>query len=173
LDVREADILKVDLSQFGQFTITGNLPYYITSPIVEKTLALYPAMQRAVFLVQKEVAVRLTSGPGSRDYGYLSVATQLFANVEMLFTISPGAFKPPPKVDSAVVSLTPKPAPPGVDTKAFLRFIGRCFLQKRKTLRNNLRGSYDPTRLDAHPYASKRAEELSIDQLLELYAVLA
>ncbi len=108
LQVIEGDVLKTDFGQWGPAVVVGNLPYYITSPIVEKVLGLREQLARAVFLVQKEVAVRLTTGPGTRDYGYLSVLTQFYAEAEYLFTVPPGAFQPPPKVESAVVRLTPR-----------------------------------------------------------------
>ncbi len=105
LTIVEADVLKADLAQWGAVSVAGNVPYYITSPILEKTLRLGAQLIRAVFLVQKEVAERLTAHPGSRDYGYLSVQTQLFSSPELLFSVPAAAFRPPPKVDSAVVRL--------------------------------------------------------------------
>ena len=172
LEIVEADVLKADLSSWQPTAVAGNLPYYITSPIIEKVLGLRPAPQRAVFLVQKEVAERLTSPPGSRDYGYLSVATQFLANAELLFTVPPGAFRPRPKVDSAVIRLTPREIPAAVDVRRFLDFVSVCFRQKRKTLRNNLRERYAPELIDNLPEAGLRAEQLSIETLLDLYARL-
>jgi len=96
----------------GPAPIAGNLPYYITSPILEKVTRL--AFPRAVFLIQKEVADRLAAKPGNRDYGYLTVQTALFATVRKLFDVAPSAFQPPPKVDSAVVLLEPLPALPSI-----------------------------------------------------------
>ena len=169
LEVVEGDILKVDPGQWGPAVIVGNLPYYITSPIVGKVLDLGGALVRAVFLVQKEVAERLTASPGSRDYGYLTVATQFFADVECLFAVPPAAFHPAPKVDSAVVRLTPRRDLPAADPAAFLRFVSLAFQHKRKTLRNNLIEQYDRAVLDALPEGKLRAEQMCLDALLGLY----
>jgi len=171
LTIVETDVLKADLTAWGPVTIAGNLPYYITSPILEQALALGPRLLRAVFLVQKEVAERLTSQPGSRDYGYLTVQTQVSSVAELLFTVPAAAFRPPPKVDSAVVRLTPQSdtALDGLDHKAFLDFVSLCFRQKRKTLRNNLAVRYDRSLLDAMPDSRRRAEQLSIPEFADLY----
>jgi 16S rRNA (adenine1518-N6/adenine1519-N6)-dimethyltransferase len=141
--------------------------YYITSPILERTVRL--DVPRAAFLMQKEVAERLVAGPGEREYGYLTVQTALFADARILFEVKPGAFKPPPKVDSAVVLLESHTRDFSLtDRQAFLRFVGHCFRQKRKMLRNNLGPIYG-NRVDAWPEASLRAEQLSLEQFAEMY----
>lgn len=169
LEVVEADVLATDLNQWGPAVVAGNLPYYITSPIVERVCGLGSNLLRAILMVQKEVAERIVAGPGTRDYGMLSLQAQISTTAEILFTVPPKAFSPPPKVDSAVVRLTPKPEPEVQDRPGFLEFAGRCFRQKRKTLRNNLIGYYGRERIESWPEASRRAEQLSIPQLAELY----
>jgi 16S rRNA (adenine1518-N6/adenine1519-N6)-dimethyltransferase len=169
LEIVAGDILKVDPGHWGPAVIAGNLPYYITSPIVTRVLGMGAALARAVFLVQKEVADRLTASPGSRDYGYLTVATQFFAEAELLCAVPPAAFHPAPKVDSAVVRLTPRRDPPPADPAPFLSFVSLAFQHKRKTLRNNLIDQYDRATLDALPEGKLRAEQMSLSALLELY----
>jgi 16S rRNA (adenine1518-N6/adenine1519-N6)-dimethyltransferase len=168
LTLVHADVLETDLTQWGPAVVAGNLPYYITSPILRKVLALGGALRRAVFLVQKEVAERLTARPGARAYGFLTVQTALYARAELLFTVSASAFSPPPKVDSALVRLTPH-AHPEPDAGPLAEFVGLCFRQKRKTLRNNLAGFCDAGMLAALPEASRRAEQLSVDEFRSLY----
>ena len=169
----EADVLAVDLAQLvapEPTAIVGNLPYYITSPIVRKTLELGDRIARAVFLVQKEVAERIAAGPGSRDYGYLSVLCRLRSEPEYLFRVRPGSFRPPPKVESAVVRLTPRPGPQ--PEPRFLQFLEAAFRQPRKTLRNNLASLYPLEWLDDTPETSKRAQQLSVEALHDLFQSL-
>jgi len=152
--VIEGDALRVDWhsvvastlpsSRFPppRFSVVGNIPYNITSPLLEK--ALTPPLPRViVFLVQKEVADRIASPPGSRIYGALSVGIQAACRVEKLFTVKAGAFRPPPKVDSAVIRLTPlaQPLVPVERAGAFRRFVVACFSQRRKQLRNAVAGA--------------------------------
>lgn len=170
--VIEADVLPTDLSTWGRAVVCGNLPYYITSPIVEKALALGNLLERAVFLVQKEVADRLASGPNSRDYGYLTAAAQVQCEVDRLFVVKPSAFRPPPKVDSAVVRLTPRGEPLDADLEGFRRFASICFRQKRKTLRNNLAPHVPREILEKLPESGLRAEQLSVADLAALRARL-
>lgn len=100
LNIHQGDVLSTDLAQWGGAVVTGNLPYYITSPIIERFLGLDERFPVGVFLVQWEVAERLLARPGTRDYGYLTVSTQLICEVSLVTKVGPGAFLPPPKVDS-------------------------------------------------------------------------
>jgi 16S rRNA (adenine1518-N6/adenine1519-N6)-dimethyltransferase len=170
LHVLEADVLETDLSQWGEAAIVGNLPYYITSPIIEKFLAMDARFATAVFLVQLEVAERLVANPGSRDYGYLTVATQLVCAVELVCKVPPEAFDPPPKVHSAAVKFR-RNEQVTENLPALLKFVGRCFAQKRKTLRNNLRPFFGAV-ADELPEARLRAEQLTLAQFQDLYARL-
>lgn len=166
LELLTADALDVDFAGLRPDIVAGNLPYYIATPLIERTVRLgFPG----VFLIQKEVAQRLSAKPGSRDYGYLTVATQLFSQPELRFTVRPGAFRPPPKVDSAVVTLTPAHHALALgiaDPDSFLHFVSRCFHQKRKTLRNNLRPEFP---IDGQPEEGLRAEQLSLAELASLW----
>ncbi len=167
LTIVESDVLRTDLGQWGPAILVGNLPYYITSPIISNVFATQSWI-RALFLVQKEVAERVTASPESRDYGYLTVVVAVHAKAELLFPVSRMAFAPPPNVESAVVRLTPREW--GADAGGFLEFVSLAFQHKRKTLRNNLREAYPG--IDGTPEASKRAEQLSVDELKTLYEKL-
>lgn len=170
LHVHCADALASDLTHWGPAVIAGNLPYYITSPIIHQFLALDDRFPLAVFLVQEEVADRLLASPGTRAYGFLTVSTRLVCDIELVVKAPAAAFVPPPKVDSAGVRLTRKPAPEGLPE--LLQFVSRCFAHKRKTLRNNL-GPYYGDAIDALPEARLRAEQLTIDQFSALRERLA
>jgi 16S rRNA (adenine1518-N6/adenine1519-N6)-dimethyltransferase len=172
LVVAEADVLKADLNAWGPAAITGNLPYYITSPILERVFGMRANWRRAVFMVQAEVAARLTARPGGRDFGYLSVLTQVHAQAEILFPVLRAAFHPPPKVDSAVVRLDPRDSGFS-DRAAFLRFASVCFRHKRKTLRNNLAPVYGKDRVEKFVEARVRAEQMSIAELARLHQNLS
>jgi len=162
LEVVEGDILKTD---FSVAVIAFKLPYYITSPILEKVFSL-ERWTRAVFLVQSEVAERLAAKPGTRDFGFLSVQTQVHAQPEILFRVPRDAFRPPPKVDSAVVRLERRSLPEIEDPGSFLRFASLCFRHKRKTLRNNLAPAYDISKLEE---GRLRAEQMSVAELAALH----
>jgi 16S rRNA (adenine1518-N6/adenine1519-N6)-dimethyltransferase len=172
LELLIGDVLTTDLTQWGgPVAVVGNLPYYITSPILEKTLDLGPLLKHAVFLIQKEVAERLMSPPGCRDYGYLTVRTQLLGEVRRVVNVPPGAFLPPPKVDSTVVKLTPRTTPLVDDTHGFLKFAAAAFAQKRKNLRNNLQALF-PAIAEYEAEGRLRAEQLSLTELIALWRML-
>jgi 16S rRNA (adenine1518-N6/adenine1519-N6)-dimethyltransferase len=135
LTVIAGDALQVDWP--GGVKIVGNIPYYITSPLIDKALTP-PVPERVVFLVQAEVAERLAAKPGGKTYGALSVGVQVVCRVEKLFTVAPGAFRPPPKVRSALIRLTPLAQPLVMDVEvAPLRaFVTACFSKRRKQLKN-------------------------------------
>ncbi len=174
LEVVEANALEIDLAQWGPAVITGNLPYYAATAILDRVMALGPLVRRGVFLTQKEVAQRITAKPCTRDYGYLSVSMQIAADIEFLFEVPPAAFHPPPKVDSAVIRFHPhgRAAELGItDRAAFLRFISLCFRQKRKTLRNNLAPHYG-VQIDSWPEAGLRAEQIDVPAFAAMYGRL-
>ena len=139
LTVVEGDALRIQWPRVPK--IVGNIPYYITSPLIDKALTP-PLPERVVFLVQAEVADRLAAEPGSKIYGALSVGVQAVCRVEKLFTVAPGSFKPPPKVRSAVVRLTPRAVPLVTPEEiASLRtFVTGCFSKRRKQLKNAVTG---------------------------------
>jgi 16S rRNA (adenine1518-N6/adenine1519-N6)-dimethyltransferase len=169
LEIVQGNALDVDWSQWGEGVLAGNLPYYAATPIISKYVRKPGALRQGVFLIQKEVGERITAKPGIREYGYLSVECQLFAQAEYLFGVPPSAFQPQPKVDSAVIRLTPRTEIEIEDTEAFLRFVSVCFRQKRKMLRNNLAASYAPALYEGRPEISRRAEQLTVAEFVELY----
>jgi 16S rRNA (adenine1518-N6/adenine1519-N6)-dimethyltransferase len=167
-------------SQSDKLVIVGNLPYYITSDILLHLFHAHSAIERAVIMVQREVADRLAAQPGTRDYSLLSVTAQLYARVESLFTLPPAAFSPPPQVHSTVLRLTmaPKFAELNIDPDAFLRFVGMTFAHKRKTLANNLRSAgYTPVAITPALEAAQiplqsRTEQLNLPTLAALFHAL-
>ncbi len=138
----EADVLDTDLGVLagGSYRLAGNVPYYITTPILFHALRA-PRPEVAVYLVQKEVADRIAAAPGSEMYGALSVNVQALARAERLFTVGRGAFQPPPSVESAVIRVTPRPDPvvSQQEEGAFQRFVIAAFGQRRKQMRRVLR----------------------------------
>jgi len=181
--VMAGDILALDLAALAdeeRFRVYGNLPYYITSPIVHRLLEHAERLEAAFLVVQLEVAARMTARPRRRDYGYFSAFTQFYSKPEMLFRIPPGAFRPPPKVSSALVALRlpGERVRLGVgDEAGFMRFLKMSFAQKRKTLRNNLRSVMAEERATAvlrecGIAANTRAEEMGLAQFARLYAAI-
>lgn len=142
LTVIEGDVLRTDLGAVadGPYLLAGNVPYYITTPILFHALRP-PRPDRAVYLVQREVAERIVSPPGTKEYGALSVNVQSVAHAEILFRVPPGAFSPPPKVDSAVIRVTPRAHPviPSADEDRYRAFVQEAFGLRRKQMRRVLR----------------------------------
>ena len=178
--LHNADALKFDFRSLAsdgrRLRLVGNLPYNISTPLLFHLVEQADVIDDMHFMLQKEVVDRMAAGPGSKAYGRLSVMLQLSCEVTPLFDIGPEAFDPPPKVDSSVVRLRPlstsKLAPP--DRPAFGAFVTQAFAQRRKTLRNNLKGLLDGdaiSTLGIDPGA--RTETLSIDDLLRLYRLSA
>jgi 16S rRNA (adenine1518-N6/adenine1519-N6)-dimethyltransferase len=183
--VIQADVLGFDFTAASKtagrrLVVAGNLPYYITSPILLKLAASHAALDRAVLMVQREVADRVVAVPGTRDYGLLSVTVQMYGPVARLFTLPPSAFSPPPDVHSTVFRwrFAPRFAELKVEEGGFLRFVRQVFAQKRKTLTNNLRAAgYEPADVQtalasASIGAQARAEELPLDKLAALWVSL-
>jgi 16S rRNA (adenine1518-N6/adenine1519-N6)-dimethyltransferase len=183
VEVVETDVLAADFEKItkgASFSVYGSLPYYITSPILHRLFEHADRIKAIHIVIQFEVAVRIVAPPGRRDYGYLSVVSQWFSRPELAFQIPPGAFSPPPKVASALVSLHMPGARKNFEMKdeaAFLDFVKECFAQKRKTLRNNLRqrlGSRTEEILaEAGLTTDSRAEELPVSKLAELFRAAA
>lgn len=173
VEVREADVLRTDLPEFGDdLDVIGNLPYGITSDILLHLFRSAAVLRRAVLMMQREVAERVSAAPGVRDYGLLSATAQMYAQVDSLFTLPPSAFSPPPEVYSTVLRLhfAPRFAEFKVDPAGFNTFLRQCFAQKRKTLSNNLRAAgFSPGSWPASVPAQARAEQLPLEQLAELY----
>jgi len=138
------DALEIDWHSLAAHKIVGNIPYYITSPLIDKALTP-PLPERVVFLVQAEVADRMAAPPGTKTYGALSVGVQAVCRVEKLFTIAAGAFQPPPKVRSAAVRLTPlaEPLIEPEEIAPFRKFVTACFSKRRKQLKNAVPGMTD------------------------------
>lgn len=195
VEVLEADILSIDIdSLFGpkpglgrpgielkpeRVKVAGNLPYYITSDILLRLFEFSKYFESIVMMVQREVADRIAAEPGGRDYGMLSATSQLYARIEKLFTVPPGAFTPPPKVFSAVLRLIidPQQQRLGLTGDGFIDFLRLSFGQKRKTLWNNLKANYEDGQLkralaEAKVKPTARAETLSLEQSAAIFRAL-
>ena len=196
VEIIEGDVLAIDFSTlFGpppgrsrpglpvitsKAKVVGNLPYYITSPILMRLFRFHEQFETMVIMVQREVGDRIAAKPNGSEYGLLSATVQLYAKVEKLFVVQPGAFRPPPKVQSAVLRLTvvPQFERLGVPEEEFLEFLKLAFGQKRKTLVNNLKARYEPRSLKAALEKSRikptvRAEAVSLEKMAELFKAVA
>jgi 16S rRNA (adenine1518-N6/adenine1519-N6)-dimethyltransferase len=195
VEIIEGDVLNIDFRTVLSRTIgplndlrpqrpsparvIGNLPYYITSDILLRLFEFHDQFDLIVIMMQREVGERVAARPGSRDYGLLSATAQLYAKVEKLFTLPPGAFAPPPKVHSIVLRLTVAPrfdelrVPP----REFILFLKTAFAMKRKTLVNNLKRSHQDDAIRGALQAlgiseDVRAEALSLEQMADIYRTL-
>ncbi|HYG53223.1 MAG TPA: 16S rRNA (adenine(1518)-N(6)/adenine(1519)-N(6))-dimethyltransferase RsmA [Flavobacteriales bacterium] len=168
----EGDFLENDISSYfngEQFMVVGNFPYNISSQILFKVYDNKTLIPEMVGMFQKEVAVRITSGHGTKDYGILSVLIQAFYEAKYLFTVNQGSFNPPPKVKSGVIKLVRKNGfLLGYDEKIFSRVVKAAFNQRRKTLKNSLSGLMQPGQ--KIPFEGLRPEQLSVPEFIELGA---
>jgi 16S rRNA (adenine1518-N6/adenine1519-N6)-dimethyltransferase len=195
VEIIEADILSIEFdSLFGPkpglgrpgidwkpepVKVVGNLPFYITSDILLRLFEFSKYFESIVIMVQREVADRIAAKPGGREYGLLSATAQLYARVENLFTLPPGAFVPPPSVHSSVLRLTIEPQQErlGVAGDGFIDFLRLSFGQKRKTLWNNLKSNYAGPELkralaEAKVKPTARAETLDLEESAAIYRAL-
>jgi 16S rRNA (adenine1518-N6/adenine1519-N6)-dimethyltransferase len=188
--ILEADVLKLNMNKMreshfdGRFKVVANLPYYITSPIIMKIIENRRWITLAVFMVQKEVAQRLTACPGSKDYGILSIAVQMYADIKLICTIGSNSFLPPPKVESAVIQiiLRQKPRVRLEDEAFFFKVVEAAFGERRKTLKNSLKSrltlpGINPDVIDKALEAVgidnlRRGETLSIEEYAKLAEAL-
>ncbi|HEX5410894.1 MAG TPA: 16S rRNA (adenine(1518)-N(6)/adenine(1519)-N(6))-dimethyltransferase RsmA [Terriglobia bacterium] len=183
VEIVHGDVLLTDVGDIcrrqgaEQCYVFGNLPYYITSPIIHHVLGSAKRVRAMGLLVQREVADRLVAQPGSRDYGYLTVFTRFYSSARLVFDVPPGAFTPPPKVHSAFVRFEVHAGRRGIspeNEEKFLRFLKQAFAFKRKKLLNCLVPMYSRQEIEAElerlavPF-SIRAEELSIEQFISIF----
>ena len=176
LTIHSADALAFDLCTLcppgaGRLRLVGNLPYNISTPLLFRFLEQTDCIQDMHLMLQKEVAERIAADPGGRDYGRLSVGIQVYCQVDALFTIGPGAFTPAPKVDSAFLRLTPyRPLPhPVADRATLTRLVAQAFSQRRKTLRNTLKGALPEGLLESQGIdPGQRAEQIPVEAYIRL-----
>jgi 16S rRNA (adenine1518-N6/adenine1519-N6)-dimethyltransferase len=173
----EQDVLRVDwtlLAQAGPLVVVGNLPYNISTAIIFGLLETQAPVSDMLFMVQREVAQRIAARPGSSAFGRLSVMVQQHCEVESVLMVGPGAFQPPPKVDSAVIRLTPRPLEQRRSTpRRFGEVVASAFQTRRKTLRNSLRTLMDAEALEAAGVdPGDRAEQLSVQDFVRIAHLL-
>jgi 16S rRNA (adenine1518-N6/adenine1519-N6)-dimethyltransferase len=174
VEIVEGDALTAEVPA-GIFHIVGNLPYNVATPLFKRFIEHRDRICDVTVMIQKEVAQRLVAEPAAKEYGPLSVLIQYYATAKLGFTVPPGAFKPRPKVDSAVIRLEWKPGVP--DAQPFTDFVHRAFTSRRKKLANNLLSMFGSVGRDevlrrlesAGVSAQARPEELSVAQFLRVY----
>lgn len=185
VEIVHSDVLQVDLGEIcrkrniDRCSVFGNLPYYITSPIIHHLLASARYVRAMALLVQREVANRLVACPGTRDYGYLTVFTSLYSTAHKVLQIPPGAFSPPPKVHSTLVRFEIRSDAQSVtaEDEAFVRFLKQSFALKRKMLVNCLSPHYARQAVEEELRRlglprTVRAEQLSVEQLVAVFSSL-
>ena len=187
--ILDADVLKLDMEELreehfgGSFTVVANLPYYITSPIIMKIIENRHLIPLAVLMVQKEVAQRRVASPGSKDYGILTIAVNMYAEVKLVCNVGKSSFLPPPKVESAVVKILLRQKPRvEVDEELFFKVVEAAFGERRKTLKNSLSRRLDIPGIDPEVIAKalevtgidpmRRGETLSIEEYAQLLEAL-
>ena len=183
--IHQQDALSFDFGNLSgtsrnRLVVLGNLPYHISSPLMFHLLGNFPAIGRAVFMVQKEVGARFAAAPGTKDYGVLTVLLGIYGRVRTLFTVGPGQFYPPPKVDSVVLRIDfAKEHPKGPDFDFLRKLVSKAFQQRRKTLGNSLEHAFhlsSAALIEAFQQASidpkRRPETLSANEFLTLAALI-
>jgi 16S rRNA (adenine1518-N6/adenine1519-N6)-dimethyltransferase len=173
LDVVEADVLSVDfeslaLQRAAKLRVVGNLPYNISTPILFHLLEAASQIEDQHFMLQREVVRRMAAGPGTKDFGRLSVMLQWRYHIEALFDVPPQAFEPPPRVDSALVRMLPWPAPAAVDRATLQALVAAAFSQRRKLLRHSLGHWLEARAFGGHFDLQRRAEEVPVAEYLAL-----
>lgn len=168
----DSDFMKIDLDSFGHdISVIGNFPYYISSQIFFKIIESHHQVKEVVCMIQKEVADRIASKPGTKVYGLLSVLLQTYFDIEYLFTVHEHCFQPAPKVKSAVIRLkrnSRKELP--CSDKLFKKVVKGTFNQRRKTIRNSLKSIF--IILEQNKYLHKRPEQLSVEEFIELTSAI-
>ncbi|MDI6802157.1 MAG: 16S rRNA (adenine(1518)-N(6)/adenine(1519)-N(6))-dimethyltransferase RsmA [Thermodesulfovibrionales bacterium] len=172
------DALKYHYEKLGAFKVVSNIPYYITTPIIFRLIEARKNLKSMTLTIQKEVAQRIVAKPDTKDYGVLSIAVQYYAHPELKFIVPRGAFRPVPKVDSAVihVEILEKPRVNVRDEKLFFRIVRTAFSQRRKTLSNSLKAISKDIKgilMDAEINPIRRAETLTIEEFAKLSNVLS
>lgn len=173
LDVVQSDVLKVDFAELAArlqrpLRVVGNLPYNISTPILFHLLESVDRVQDQHFMLQKEVVDRMAAGPGSKDYGRLSVMLQWRYDIESVLDVPPEAFEPPPRVDSAVVRMTPLAAPDAIDAALLGELVAVAFSQRRKLLRHSLGRWLEAQDFGGQFDLQRRAEEVPVAEYLAL-----
>lgn len=175
LPVFSEDFLQMNLKAIfdNQVAIIGNFPYNISSQILFKVVENKELVPEVVGMFQKEVAERVAAKHGNKTYGVISVLIQAYYDVEYLFTVHEHVFTPPPKVKSGVIRLKRKEKEPDCNPAKFKQVVKSGFSQRRKTLRNALKSTQDIEKLNKHPFLNLRAEQLSVEDFVELTQILS